>query len=180
MPIIHYITPFCTGNIGKGINDTIQCFNEDDWICLRDQDTLLFQGSGELIEDIVNTHSDYALIGCYMNRLRATDQLWDKVFSNNTDLLAHLERATISREMHSTLVKEVDFDLAGAFMLFPRSTWSKVGGFQEKSLIFDRVFTRKARTFGKVGIAEGLYIFHTYRMGSSDPLNDISHLKSCL
>ena len=46
--MIAHITPFCTGNIGKGINDMISLLPDDAWICLRDQDTLLFDGSGEL------------------------------------------------------------------------------------------------------------------------------------
>ena len=41
--MIAHITPFCTGNIGKGINDMISLLPDDAWICLRDQDTLLFE-----------------------------------------------------------------------------------------------------------------------------------------
>lgn len=178
MPVIHYITPFCDGNIGKGINDTIQYLPEADWVCLRDQDTLLFRGSGELIQDIVERNSDYALIGCMMNRLNIKSQLAYSHFSDDFNLVQHGGIFDEFKREGSVVIQTAD-DIAGAFMLFPKTTWTQVGGFLERSIIFDRKFTRSARNIGKVGIATGLYIFHLYRMNSLNPTDDITHLNKC-
>ena len=174
--MIYHITPFCTGNIGKGINEMISLLPDDAWICLRDQDTLLFDGSGELIEQIVANNSDYSLIGCKTNRLGTKGQLIPNMYDNDS-ITAH--RQTFL-DLFSFVVSPVSHVLAGVFMLFPKSVWEKVGGFKEKSIHFDIEFTNAVRKKGgKVGIAQGLYVLHMYRWGKPDARNYTKHLKNC-
>ena len=93
----------------------ISLLPDDAWICLRDQDTLLFDGSGELIEQIVANNSDYSLIGCKTNRLGTKDQLVPNMYDNDS-ITDH--RQTFL-DLFSFVVSPVSHVLAGVFMLFP-------------------------------------------------------------
>lgn len=176
--MIYYITPYLKDNIGKGLNDHIALLPDDAWICIRDQDTLMFEDGAQLIEQIIN-ETDFSLIGCITNRLRDNRQLHEKKFSYEESITEHQKIAHQRFCSFRSIVTPVKFDLAGVFMLFPKEIWSKVGGFAEKSILFDRDFTNKVKRIGKVGIAQGLYIFHLYRWGQKDPVNYIKHLKTC-
>lgn len=174
--MIYHITPYNEGNIGKGLNDHISLLPEDAWICLRDQDTLLFDGSGALIDAIVEQNKDYSLIGCMTNRLGTKDQLAPGMMDEE-NMTKHKQ---VFLDLFSLIVSPVSHVLAGVFMLFPKSVWVKVGGFKEQSIHFDQQFTTDVRRKGgKVGLAKGLYVFHLYRWGKSDPRSSISHLKNC-
>lgn len=176
MTKIHYSTPYQSGNIGRALNEFCAMVPDGDWICLRDQDTLLFDGSGGLIEDIVSENKQYALIGSMTNRLAAPDQLVKGMFDEE-NITKHKQ---VFLDLFSFIVSPVSHVLAGVFMLFPKATWEMVGGFTEKSIHFDKIFTTDVRRKGgKVGLATGLYVFHLYRWGKSNPRLSISHLKNC-
>lgn len=161
------------GNIGGAINAFCNLVPDDDWICIRDQDTLMFPGSGDLIESIVQENRDYSLIGCMTNRLRAPYQCYEGRASDNSDIIYHKK---IADELSKCgpLVTEIKGHIAGMFMLFPKSVWNKIK-FHENTLYFDRRFSddvKKSR--GKIGIAQGLYLFHYYRLDKD--INNIDHL----
>lgn len=178
--MVYYITPYCEGDIGKGLNEHISLLPDDVWICVRDQDTLLFDGAGRIIDSIVNT-TDCDLIGAMTNRVREKKQLYNGRISNEADINVHVKIAKELFSLHYLVVEPAGFDLAGIFLLFKKSLWTDIGGFATKSIKFDRQFTREARRKGaKIGIAKGLYVFHLYRWGSSTPCDSINHLKSCM
>lgn len=164
------------GNIGGGLNRTIECLPDDCWVCVRDGDTMfLTHDWGERAEALVTT--GYDLIGCLTNRIGIPHHLPDGFFSNIGSITVH---KLIAEQHHDRgiWVKEIKTGpIAGFFMLFPKKLWLDVGGFDEETIYFDSIFTERARAKGaRIGVAQGLYIFHMYRWGSDDPRNDIQHL----
>lgn len=182
LPRIWYLTPFSTEkNIGKEYNEQISRIPPNDWICIRDGDTIFLSPEnqwGKQISDIIATHGNkYDLIGCVTNRLRSTVQLHENTFSNNHDMLHHGGIAKALFETKYNSVRGHKQPIAGLFMLFPRKTWDKVK-FRENSDTFDTHFGKDLiKLGGKIGIAEGVYVYHWYRAWSEDPLNDKKHLK---
>lgn len=181
-PRVWYLTPFATdGNIGKEYNTQIELIPENDWICIRDGDTCFTTPEsqwGKQIADIIRKHSDYALIGCMTNRLAANHQLYGGQFCENPDWNEHKRRGRELFESKYDHVTPIRNGIAGMFMLFPKKTWHKVK-FKETApyRTFDSDFSAKVLRIGKVGIAEGVYIFHDYRWGQKNPKQYVKHLK---
>lgn len=177
---IHYVIPWKTGDIGGGINEAIAAIDpgRDDWICVRDGDTMFLTGRwGQLIQAIVDANKDYELIGCLTNRVRAAYQLYGGDFSEEADIGKHLAIAQQCELDHKSFVKPVPTGpIAGMFMLFPRRVWEREP-FAVRSIYFDQEFTAAVRRAGgKVGVAWGIYLFHLYRWGQVDPFGYKDHL----
>ena len=180
-PRIWYITPFSTDkNIGAEYNAQIARIPQEDWVCIRDGDTIFLTPEnqwGKQIEDIVQKAAGkYDLIGCITNRLRSTSQLYQNIFSGDHNMLNH---GRIAKELYETKYDAIRINktpVAGLFMLFPRKTWDRVK-FKEKCDTFDTHFGKELlKKGGKIGIAEGVYLYHWYRAWSDDPLNYKKHL----
>lgn len=174
---IWHLTPFRGDlNIGKAYNDFCAEVPEDDWICIRDMDTMfLLPDSGKLVEDIVRDNPGFDLIGCLTNRLRSNYQSVSHMF-NNEHITEHIIFASNQKEIYNTCVINVNSSIAGMFMLFPKKTWNN-HKFIENNIFCDKWFSESIlNAGGKLGIAQGLYIFHLYRWGSNRPFTDISHL----
>ncbi|SMC45823.1 hypothetical protein [Pedobacter africanus] len=180
---IRYITPFSTDshrhgypNIGGEYNQVISELPDDCWIVLRDGDTMFLTSDwGRQIRQIIEANPDYDLIGCMTNRVGVKEQLWYGEFTEG-DISKHIFMAYTAWNDHNVTVKPTNL-VAGLCMMFHKSVWAKVGGFPAHDIIFDRVFCSKVLKFGgKIGIAQGLYIFHLYRWGQNNPQISINHL----
>lgn len=179
---VYHITPYMKGNIGGGINDHIRHMPKDAWVCLRDADTMFLTSSQQLLVDQI-AHEDppFALIGCMTNRIRAPWQLHGGQISDNPNIDYHMRIARDREASYGGQVIDAAWPVAGFFMLFRRMTWMDVGGFPERTAYFDKEFSRAVlkhdtRFSGRLGIAIGLYLWHSYRLGSADPVNDVAHL----
>lgn len=177
---IHHVIPWKTGDIGGGINEAIAATapGPKDWICVRDGDTMFLTSRwGEQIEEIVADNSDYELIGCLTNRLRAPYQCFGGKLSSIANVGSHVRRAAVCLLQHGSFVKPLeDGPIAGMFMLFPVRVWDRFP-FPERSIYFDQQFTGRIRAEGgKVGVALGMYLFHLYRWGQADPASYKDHL----
>lgn len=182
---VHHITPGrADKNLGKAINSIISVLPDEDWICLRDIDTMpayhlpFFQQC----EDIAK-QSSFSLVGCMTNRLGLRYQLHGGEFSENFDMKHHLQVGKQRFEEFGSHVEETKQTIAGLFMLFPKSAWKKVGGFPEGGIringsFVDFHFSEKIRNAGmRVGIAQGIYLVHTYRMwNETNPKRATAHL----
>lgn len=180
--MIFHITPYLTGDIGKGINDTIRILPEDSWICLRDIDTMfLLPDQPAWLERLVEASPPYDLIGASCNRLGSTYQLYGDHRSEDPDIKNHI---TIAREAYlkwGLAIEDVPpgTPLAGFFLLFRKSLWEEIP-FEERSIQFDLIFSDTLHKKQKrLGLLRGLYLFHTYRLGSDKPHQAISHLIHC-
>lgn len=179
---IWFSTPYATDkNIGRAYNEECRRAGPDDWICIRDGDTIFLTPEnkwGQQIEDIVRIYgAQFDLIGCVTNRLRGTSQLYKGMFSNNHDIQHHAGIARELFEMKYDTVYPLAGAAAGLFLLFPKRTWDMVK-FREHSATFDTHFSNMLRMKGgRIGIAEGLYLYHWYRGWAEEPLSYDKHLR---
>lgn len=180
MAKVFYLTPYMKGDIGGGINESIALLPSDAWVCIRDADTLfLTQKVQEQIQEIVDSNPDYDLIGCRTNRLASHYVTVDRERLFHCDSVTeHVNTAKHLEETRWGEVSRLPFEevVAGMFMLMPVKTWLQ-HKIPEKTPYFDSMFTDLVRfSGGKVGIAEGIYLFHLYRWGAKDPVKAIDHL----
>lgn len=176
--MIHYRTIWDTGkNYGRAINLQMGLIPSDDWVCLVDGDAMFLTDYwGRQIEDIVRSNPQYSVIGCMTNRLRGAHQLVNGEFSDNPDVLHHQAIANRLWEDNYSTVEPTKDAIAGMFMLFPKSVWSAVK-FRENTAAFDTWFCRSVQAKGgKIGVAKGLYVFHRYRLGKENAIENNKHL----
>lgn len=180
--MIFDLTPYRTDkNIGKAYNDCISCLPGDAWVIIRDYDCMyLYPDYGKLIESIIEKYGEeYALFGALTNRLGMEKLCYENKFSTNTDVKHHYEIA--KKLITDETVSPVNL-VAGFFMMFKKSTWKLIGGFEEESIYCDQKFSQAIRNRGlKIGRIKGLYLFHAYRIWQDDHLSawkDVKHLKN--
>ncbi len=181
---VHHITAArADKNFGRAVNELIQGLPDNDWICLRDIDTVppFHEEFIKQCEEIANNPQGYSLIGCMTNRLGLPWQLvpgmWDE-----WDMKKHRDKA---KEL--SLIKSIKplkglETVGGVMMMFPKSAWIKAGKFPEgaieiKGKFVDYHFSMAVKKFGKLGIAEGVYLFHLYRSDAKDTRTYKGHLK---
>lgn len=184
--MIYYFTPYSTEkNFAKAINDHVKIVpNDEDWICIRDGDTMFLTPEwGNIIQDAVNEYGqDYQLFGCWTNRASnkiSEHQLIGPMFKE-MNVQSHYALSLIQKDM-SKGITPVENHVAGLFMLFQKSTWKEVNGFDEELInpsLFDKRFCEKVLHRGfKIGLINKLYIFHLYRIWSQNPSYDSKHLQ---
>lgn len=176
---IHYIQPFALDkNIGKAYNEACALIPADDWICITDHDVMFLEPTTKnLIAHNVEKYRDkYRLFTCMTNRLAIGHQLHNNQRSDDPDIRNHMEIARERRQTIGDLVSPYRHDVAGFFLLFSTKTWA-ANPFKERSIYFDTIFaTSVRRNNGRVGLMEGVYVFHLYRFGQPDPEHKANHL----
>lgn len=184
--MIHYISPYSTTtppNIGGAINAAIRQLSpaDDDWIVHVDQDVCFLRPDTKAQIEQVLAATDYDVLGCLTNRLSGNHQLYAREFNASSDMLEHIAIANHCHERHYGQVVETDINLAAFLMAFRVRTWKSVGGFREHSIRFDSEFTDAVQgKGGRLGIMQGVYVFHLYRMWSDNPVWEVGHLTSPL
>lgn len=179
---IWYSNPFSIEkNIGKALNDFCSNVPDNDWICLQDGDMMyLTPDWGKQIAEVVTNYGNkYSLIGCLTNRLGRPIQVYDQANYNNHDIKFHYDLAVKLANDNWGVVDDITHKkyVAGMFMLFPKSIWLK-NRFKENVSYFDDEFSKGVlRQGGKVGLMKGLYVYHSYRIWSDNPVRDRDHLK---
>jgi len=183
MSEIFYIQSYdLKANIGGAYNRHIKHLPSDAWIVISDHDSnFLIPDFGKQLHDIIEKYgNEYALLGCVTNRLRGLHQLHENKFSNDFDLKNHFSIACdLFKDQYSEV--EATHGVAGVMLMFRKSTWEAVGGFQENNIACDTAFNKaiKAKGLGKIGIMKGVYLFHCYRMWNDNHMiaaNDVKHL----
>lgn len=169
--MIYHISPYRSDrNIGRANNDMIRLLPDDSWICLTDHDScFLLPESGTHIEMVVEQYgNEFDLIGCTTNRLGSTSQLYKGVFDSECNAYKNYNDALKAWDKYGTSVEPIDL-VAGVFMLFKKSTWEKVGRFEENHRMADVLFNKAVKkNGGKIGLAKGIYIQHNYRLWQTE------------
>lgn len=170
MTNIYYSTPYSLDkDIGGANNAFIERLPADSWICITDGDASFLRPNwGHDIAEVIKRHGrDYDLIGCVTNRLGASDQLYNKTFSEEMNLRRHFDIARQLWGQHGPAVEPIDM-VAGVFMLFHKSTWQRVK-FRRHTFAADRYFSQDIkRKGGRIGLAKGVYMVHNYRLWETD------------
>ena len=189
--MIHYITPGHSDlNLGREINNYVKLVPDNDYICLRDIDTMpaYHEVFFKQCEDLTKTN--FGLIGCKTNRLGLKHHLLHGEKQENSDWKFHREIGKKRYEVFGSEVQEMDFNLqemshsiGGVFMFFPKVTWKAVGGFDEggvsiNNYFIDYLFTKKVIQAGlRIGIALGIYMIHMYRPDAKDTRTYTHHVR---
>jgi hypothetical protein len=176
---IHHFTPFAVDkNLGKAYNDCFEMIGKDDWACIRDGDTMfLTPDFGDIIFNYAYQNPG-CILTCYTNRLHhlARAQLLDGKPGDDDSILNHIQLAE-SQKSKLYGISSIYAHTSMLLMLMSKATWEKSGGFKEGIglLGVDTEFYKRVREIGiPILRMNGLYIFHTYRLGKS--ITDKSHL----
>lgn len=182
---VHHITPGRSDkNIGRAINEIVKALPDNDWICLRDIDTLpmYHEKIYQQCEEIAQA-GEFDLVGCMTNRLGLHYQLVGGRKSNDSDILNHRKIGVDLYNKHGNEIMPIQQVIGGLFMLFPKSAWKQVGGFPEGGIqiqghFFDYHFCKKVMQQRlRIGIAKGIYLFHYYRFEhGEDTRKAVAHL----
>ncbi len=163
-------------NLSKGLNERIKLLPENEWICLTDCDTLKFPNFQTNLIKIVETATEMDLIGAMTNRLRPTNPAVINEMYNNDSISDHFLKADELWFKNKTKLEPTKV-IAGNCMVFNKSLWSKIGGFNESKLFFDKYFSYAVKeNGGRCLLAKGLYIFHLYRWDAVNPVMEVNHL----
>lgn len=164
-------------NISNRLNEAIELL-PNQWICLTDNDTLKFPSFADNLKELLESGNitENDLIGTMTNRLRPTNpQVINELF-NEPNINIHFDKAIDLWASNGTSV-EVTKLIAGSCMIFHKSLWARVGGFDTSKIFFDKYFSYAVNDIGgRCLISKGLYIFHLYRWGSNDPVSSVQHL----
>lgn len=178
---VWYSNPYNTEkNIGKALNEFCELVPDGDWICLQDGDIAYLTPTwGKQIEDAIKKHGkDFGLIGCMTNRLGRDIQRIGNL-EDDHNMLKHYEIAVDLEKNHYAEIEDITDKkyIAGMFMLFPKSVWNECK-FSENNIAFDDAFSKLvARKGYKLGLMKGLYVYHLYRVWSTNPSKDRTHLR---
>ena len=178
---VHHFTPFSVEkNLGKAYNQCFEIVGEDDWVCLRDLDTMfLTPDAGEIVFNYAYQNPGCVLT-CYTNRIHplANGQLWGGKNHEDGYLKGHIELSGIVSDRNVYKTTPLTGPLSGFLMLLSKKTWWQIGGFDESIglLGVDTDFYKRVRA-AKIPVLrmDGLYIFHCYRLGKD--IKDTTHLK---
>ena len=181
---VHHLTSArADKNFGLAVNQAIEGLPDQDWICLRDIDTFppYHEEFIKQVEEIANSNSGYSLIGCMTNRLGLTYQLVKGMF-NEWDAKVHRAKAKELAEKKTIKKLSSGQTVGGVLMLFPKSVWLRAGKFPEGGIsinnnFVDYHFSKAVGKFGKLGIAEHIYVFHHYRPDAKDTRSAKGHLR---
>jgi len=185
MSRIHWISPYSMStppNIGGAINDAIRQLNpaDDDWLIHVDQDVLfLLPDTKRLIGEIL-ADTNFDVLGATTNRLGTTYQLVPNTFKE-TDILRHIKWAKTLQYSIGKKVEPTKEHLAAFLLCFRYSTFKQLGGFVENVLNFDTIFSIRAHKMKKkLGIMEGVYVFHLYRLNEAVDQSAADHYEHLL
>jgi len=165
---VHHFTPFSVEkNLGKAYNQCFEIVGEDDWVCLRDCDTLfLLPDTPTRIYEYVKRNQDVGLLTSYCNRIHHTsDQLFGGKINEDTNILNHIKIARdVEKDGYETL--ELTKNVSGFLMVISKKTWREMP-FPESGqcLGIDTSYWQRLVTAKKkIYLMKSIYVWHTYRI----------------
>ena len=109
---------------------------------------------------------DYQLVSCMTNRSGLVDQVYTGVDFEDFDMRNHVQAGIDLFEKYGNHVQPTYKSVAGIMLMFPKSIWTKVGGFEEGGIVdknfhfHDYNFSMEVKKAGgKIGIARGFTSF---------------------
>lgn len=177
--MIHVKTPYRVDkNLGKAYNDAFEQVSDDDWIVLRDHDTLfLTHDAIKIIGGYTALLPDAGLLTCYTNRIHhlAKEQLIDGTPSENDSVRYWQVRAEKQREKAYSAT-EITREVSGFLMVVCKRTWRKHKFIEQPSpLGVDNDFCWRILSAGlKIYRMDAVLVWHSYRLND---ITDKSHLR---
>lgn len=146
----------------------MQLIPDEDWVCLRDGDTIfLTPDYGNILHEYASLNPDAALLTCLVNRVShlSTAQLFRGRISDNGDMRYHIHIAQQQkRYLYKTTV--INQDISGFLMMISKKSWQEYKFNEDgKCLAVDTEYNRRLRAAGnQILLMNGLYVWHTYRL----------------
>lgn len=176
--MIYKFKPFSvTKQLGEEYNAHCSLVpNDEDWILLMDYDTMILcPETYGVIERAINTNPMVEIFSAWTNRIGYRHQRYGNplVPDVNSDIKQHIILAkNLAREYCFGSVIPIT-TAAGFFLLFRKSYWKAVGGFQKgirdgDERMFDYNFCLPAQRRGTIALIRGVYVWHTYRLMQED------------
>jgi GT2 family glycosyltransferase len=144
---------------------------DDSYACFTDGDVMidLNKDYGEIIYTYVEKYPG-AVLTCRTNRIGCPYQKLPGVIDSH-DIVYHKRVAQKQRQkLYSvTDVSKNNFPMSGMLMVIKKSIWLEVGGFKWGGMLgIDTDFFFRLQAHNKqILVAEGLYVYHTYRIDGS-------------
>jgi len=184
--MIWYFTPYATDkNYFKAIDAYMKVVPENDWVCLRDGDTMfLYSDFGHKLQGYIDRYPNTGLFTCVTNRCHYTCQQLNTTAFEERDIVWQKRIADRVFSDKQYKVKEVDRRIAGHMMMIKKSTWTKIRAEVERKVIaqgkkilgVDTKICNAILKYGlKIRIMEGFYLFHFLRFDKG--IDDETHLK---
>lgn len=170
--------PNKTKDLGQTYNKYFELLPHDsDWMCFIDHDIMLTTKYWyEQLEEFIKRYPDIGFFVTMTNRIANETQLKPGLDRNNHDIKYHRDEGQKQFEIHGYEIKILDdpkHPISGFFMLIQKKVWQQIK-FKSGFLLTDQKFFRECLKHNiKVGLMEGLYIYHWYRGD-----HDRSHLKN--
>lgn len=185
------IYEFTPSGVGENFKDYGRALNmhcslvpfDEDWIVIRDQDSLYFPGDyRKIIREATIKHPNCGIFGAYTNRIGLKWQLIDEKRNDSTNIMELYEISRERSEKYGSECETVNKPIAGFFMMFKKGTWKNAkfqeGDFSKCPVLFDWDFSQRVISMGlNTMLIKGLYLFHFYRM-QQDDIRDTNHLFS--
>jgi GT2 family glycosyltransferase len=166
----HFNTLCADKNIGKYYNECCSIVpNPSDWIGIWDADLLGFftvNNWGAFLEEAIVKYPDVKLFTCVANRIGTHKQRVHPQGINNPSMKYHRNVCQQLFDEKGMRIRTDAKTVSGMMLLFQKSTWLAVNKFDEGGMLhIDREFSRRVSTnVGKIGILEGMYVMHYYRL----------------
>lgn len=171
---MHLKTPFRRDkNLGRAYNEAFEDLKKDDWLVIRDIDTLfLSHDAPNIIEDYITKYPETGIFTCFTNRIGCKDQLYKGVINQDPNILVHLDIA--NRIKNDRTKFQIKSPISGMLMVVQKKTWID-NKFSDGCLGVDNDFSKRILASGlKIFRMNGLYIWHTYRINTS--VSNTKHL----
>lgn len=165
--MIYYFTPYIKSNLGMAYNHYCELVpDDDDWITFIDGDImLLLMDWGEIWQKIIDNNPNAGIISAITNRVFPTYQKVQNM-ENERDISIHRNFAQERFDTYQYSVTPApQNNISGFFFSFKKSTWKKIGGFDDGILTVDWKFSNKVKKLQlPLLVAEGFYVLHYYRL----------------
>ena len=163
--MLHIVEPYDNErNLGAAYNKTMSYFGQDDWVCLKDHDTLFLLP--DTIRDIgryCEYNPDAGVLTCFTNRIANNEQLLGYRNDENDMIRHHIDIARRRQQgLYTTSI--LTKPISGFLMVIRKSTWDRVK-FDDGCLGVDNKYHLKIVAAGMdVLRMNGIYVWHTYRL----------------
>lgn len=167
-------------NLGRAYNEAMQLIPDGDFACILDYDIhFLTPDCGKIIHDYVQDCDDKTMLTCLTNRVHPVSkmQLYGGQVSELSDIRDHIRLAEhIKGSLYQTSV--ITSNISGFLMVISKEFWKDLPFVDNyRCLGVDTDYSIRMRENNRiVKRMDGLYVFHTYRMGMKS-ISDKSHLQ---
>lgn len=176
LPQINYVTPYASdGNLGKAYRQAVSSYDNEEWVAICDGDMCFLDARwGKWIGETIAANKDYDIFCPMTNRLRDNQQVITNMY-NVPDVRLHRHISAKLWKKKGTSMKKAERPPAGLLMIAKAKVFRDVK-FRNGLLLLDTDFMKRAAAKGyKIGIMQGVYAFHYYRMAEGK--DSTAHLR---